>query len=136
MSVKTKPTAKRSASWRILMGSIPMRNEAAKEERHEDKSVRLVVELEKPLWYVPPVTWWMKEKPHHGWELGRLGSEVWDWCDDQRSVEQIIDLFNAQHGLRFHEGRVAVAQYLKMLAERRLLLLKPPTQTNDSPKGE
>ena len=59
-------------------------------------------------------------------ELDRLGSRVWEFCDDRRTVEEIVDAFADRYGLTFHEARAAVTGYLKMLIQRGALAIAVP----------
>jgi len=58
----------------------------------------------------------------------RLGSQVWRWCDGERTVEAVVDAFAAAHGLTFHEARVAVAGYVSSLVKRGALAIAMPKE--------
>jgi len=60
--------------------------------------------------------------------LDRLGSEVWDLCDGQRTGEGVVDDFAQRHRLTFHEARAAVTVYLKTLVQRGALALEMPEE--------
>lgn len=103
----------------------PVTNRAVREESHGEALV-LFVPLRRRWWMAGPVSWWLPLRREKAVALDRLGREVWEACDAQRNVEQIIDAFAARHGLGFHEARLTVMQFLRMLAQRRLLVLVGP----------
>jgi hypothetical protein len=55
--------------------------------------------------------------------LDRLGSEVWQACDGRRTVQEIVDLFAAAHDLTFHEARLSVTAFLRLLTRRGLVVV-------------
>jgi hypothetical protein len=61
--------------------------------------------------------------------LDRLGSEVWQACDGRRTVEEIVDLFAAAHDLTFHEARLSVTEFLRLLVLRGLVVVAGPPKT-------
>ncbi len=55
---------------------------------------------------------------------------MWNLCDGQRSVEDIIDEMSRRHRLSFHEARVAVTGLLRELIRRGALAIAlPPDST-------
>lgn len=85
------------------------------------------------LWRPRPRTWWsglaallLPWRDQKGFALDALGEEVWSACDGERSFEHIIEAFAERHRLRFHEARVPVAQFVRVLVERDLLSLVTP----------
>ncbi len=70
--------------------------------------------------------WWMKplslvmplsREPSRTLALDGLGEEVWALSDGRTRTETIIERFAAAHGLSFHEARLAVTQFLRMLTQ-------------------
>jgi len=96
----------------------PARNAAAQVEREASGEVALVVGRKLPRWHVPPLSWVVPMKPTRTLRLDPLGAQVWDMCDGERTVEAIVDAFAAEHGLSFHEARVAVTEYIGRLVRR------------------
>lgn len=58
-------------------------------------------------------------------ELDAIGSDVWEMCDGVASVEAITKAVCAQYRLNRRQGEASVTAYLRMLAERRLVGLRP-----------
>lgn len=128
-----KPVSKTLASWRELLAVKPVRNAAAAREDQGPENLRLTVKRQRPALLVPPISWIIRPSPQKSHVLDRLGREVWEMCDGDRTVENIIDQFCGQHRLTFHEGRVAVTAYLKSLLERGLVAMAFPRQNPSSP---
>ncbi len=113
-----KPTA----DLRLLLAAIPTRNAAVREEFRGDALV-LFVPLRKRWWMNGPVSWCLPLRDEKGVALDRLGQEVWQACDGQRVLETILEDFADRHRLGFHEARLTVMRFLRMLAQRNLLVL-------------
>lgn len=109
-----------------LLDSIPVSNQAA---RVEDSGEGLVVYLpiRQRWWMKPPFSWALPYRDERGVALDKLGAEVYRAIDGERTVEQIVERFAEAHRLRFHEARLAVMQFLRMLAERKIVVLAVPS---------
>ena len=108
-----------------LLDSVPVANEAARVEKHGEG---LVVYLPiRPRWWMsPPMSWVLPYRTERGVALDPLGSEVYRAVDGRQTIEQIVVAFAESHRLRFHEARLAVMQFLKMLAQRNIIVLAVP----------
>ena len=60
-------------------------------------------------------------------ELDALGLDVWNACDGQRTVEQIITRFAREHRINLREAEVSVSTFLRTLIARNLLALAGTT---------
>ncbi|MDA0840367.1 MAG: PqqD family protein [Planctomycetota bacterium] len=109
-------------SWREMLKARAIQNAAAEIELENDGSIILVVKNKRPSFFFPPLSWLIRPADEQRVSLDRLGSEVWRLCDGQ-TVERVIDRFAEEHGLSFHEARVAVTGYLKSLVERGALAI-------------
>ena len=69
----------------------------------------------------PPLSWIVPFREESCSTLDPLGAEVWKLCDGQRTVEGVVDAFKDRYALSFHEARVAVTEYLKVLVQRGVL---------------
>lgn len=105
-----------------MLAAIPTRNAAVREETRGDALV-LFVPLRKRWWMNGPVSWCLPLRDEKGVALDALGQEVWQACDGQRDLETIIEAFADRHRLGFHEARLTVMRFLRMLAQRNLLVL-------------
>lgn len=109
-----------------MLAARPLHNAAASERTTDDQHVLLTVRKHRPAWLVPPLTWWIKPRLTTTVELDPLGARVWALCDGRRTVEEIIERLAGELDLSFHEGRVAVTNYLKMLVQRGVLVITMP----------
>jgi len=71
-------------------------------------------------------------RPTRTIELDRVGAFVWELCDGSRTVKELASALAAHEKLPRREAEHSLALFLKMLAERRLLLLQLPV---DTPSG-
>jgi hypothetical protein len=116
------------------LGSVPLRNAAVEAERTDDGEVRLAVPRRDACWvrvlarvlYVPKsrrVT------------LDELGSYVWDLCDGQHSVRQIIHALSERYRLHRKEAEVSVVAYLRLLTKRDLIGIAVLREAEPLPRG-
>jgi hypothetical protein len=57
-------------------------------------------------------------------ELDEIGSDVWEMCDGTNSVEALTKAVCTKYRLNRRQAETSVTAYLKMLAERRLVVLR------------
>ncbi len=74
----------------------------------------------------PPISWVLPYREHRTVALDRLGREVYEAIDGRRDVESIVERLATAHRLRFHEARMSVMQFLRLLAERNIVILAVP----------
>jgi hypothetical protein len=110
-------------SWRRMLLSKPVQNAAAEVKAEGQKGVRITVKKRRPFFLIPPLSWFIRPRLTGTVLLDRLGTLVWDLCTGDRTVEQIVDEFARRHRLTFHESRVAVTNYMKLLVERGALAM-------------
>jgi hypothetical protein len=108
-----------------MLQSYPVPNAAAATEAEPDQ-VRITLPRRRPRYLIPPISWLIRPGPTKTLVLDRLGGEVWQDCDGERTVEELVDVFAARHQLTFHEARVAVSGYLKRLIANEALLIAVP----------
>jgi hypothetical protein len=125
----TRPAQRMQADWRRMLDAAPLRNRAAAVKTDGNGERSITVPRERPWWLrIPLVGWAVAVGEKRTLRLDRLGSEVWDLCDGQRTVEGIVDDFAQRHRLTFHEARAAVTVYLKTLVQRGALALEMPEE--------
>ena len=61
---------------------------------------------------------------HRKMELDEIGSDVWELCDGETSVETLTKTVCDRYKLNRRQAETSVTAYLKMLAERNLIALK------------
>ena len=111
-----------------FLASRPTANQAVRTERRGEELV-LWIPIQKRLWMNRPFSWFFPYRSEKGAVLDRLGEEVWQACDGKHTTEQIVEQFAARHQLRFHEARLSVMQFLRMLVRRNLVAMVVPEQS-------
>jgi len=117
-----------------LLDAVPVRNEAVKPEQRGESLV-LWVPLQKRWFTRPPIRWMLPTARQRGVELDGLGQWVWHAINGHRTLEQIIERFADRHQVTFHEARLAVLQFVRMLTAKRLVAVVV-RKTDTSPAGE
>ena len=64
-------------------------------------------------------------------QLDRMGSEVWELIDGQRTVADIAREFGQRHQLNPREAELAVSSFLRQLGKRQLVALREPKERTD-----
>ena len=77
---------------------------------------------------------WFKLPEHKRIELDQIGSDVWELCDGNRSVEAISRRISETYKLNKRQAQTSVTAYLKMLADRRLIGLRSTKVAAESPR--
>ena len=109
-----------------MLMATPIRNTAARVELIDDGGLRLTVPRRRPAFLVPPISWFIHPRATRALLLDRLGAHVWALCQEDRTVEQVVDTFAETHQLTFHEARVAVGNYIRQLIERGAMAIAVP----------
>jgi hypothetical protein len=65
-------------------------------------------------------------------ELDEFGAAVWEKCDGQHSVEQLIVFTGSAYKLNRRQAEVSVVAFMRMLAQRRLIGLNKNTTDKNS----
>lgn len=111
-------------SWLPMLESVPVRNDAAKVEKNDDGTITATVKLKGKAPYLPPISWFIKRKDYRDSRLDLVGTSLWKMCDGEKKTELLIDEFSKKHRLTFHEARVSVWEYLKILVRRGIVVIE------------
>ena len=112
-------------SWRSMLRARPLRNLAAAASCPSPDQTRITVpRRRRPVLLVPPLSWLIRPNSTRTIVLDQMGTQVWLCCDGQRDVEQVVGEIAGKNRLSFHEARVAVTSYIKMLVERGALAIE------------
>jgi hypothetical protein len=116
------PTFK--SNWRDMLSTTLYKNLKVTAEWNDSRThLVLKVPTKRPGYLVPPISWVVRPPVFRSLHLDQTGADVWEWCDGERCVEDVIELFARKHNLTFHEGRVSVTTYLKELVKRGVLAI-------------
>jgi hypothetical protein len=114
-----------------LLDAIPVRNDAARAEP-AGRGLVVRVPLQQRWFLSRPFSWVMPFRGDRGFNLDRLGAQVWNACDGARSIETICEDFAARHHLSFHEARLCVMTFLRELTRHRLVAVVVPERAETS----
>jgi hypothetical protein len=117
-------------SWKPMLLAIPQPNVAAEVDHQANGTTKITVALRQPRWLRPPISWIIRPTLSRSFSLDTIGTRVWSLCNGERTVENIIDLFSAQYALTFHEARIAVTEYIKLLVQRGVLAIGQPASVD------
>lgn len=112
---------KKPIEMKRLLAAIPAANQAVRQVDREQSTV-LYLPL-KQQWWTGALSRLLPIREEKGYELDGLGLEVWRACDGKRTTEQIVETFAQRHRLAFHEARLTVLNFLRMLVERDLVVM-------------
>jgi len=103
-----------------VLDSRPVRNQALRAERTPEGEAAVIIPRRTDLMgrvlaalFVVP-----REKRL---VLDSVGSEVWELCDGQHNIRQIIEALQAKHNLTRREAEVSLMDYLRQLGRRGLV---------------
>ena len=117
-----------AGSWKRMLLARPVRNAAESAEVDSEGCATIQIKTAKPWYMVPPLSWIVPVRPKRGVMLDRIGTQIWQLCDGEKTVEEVIDAFAARHRLTFHEARAAVTSYVKTLVQRGVLAIVSPKE--------
>ncbi len=102
--------------------SRPIRNEGLQAEPLPDGGIRVVVERRREWWVralavVLPIP---KRRPI---ELDEVGKQVWDLCDGEHTLRDMVKVFQQRHKLSRAEAEWSLRTYLRDLGKRGLVVI-------------
>jgi hypothetical protein len=119
-----KPSVPRSE----VLAARPVRNPAvewAREQRTEDSPLVALLKIPRRKDKFGNLVAKLFRLPDfRKLELDEIGSDVWEMCDGANSIEALTKAICAKYRLNRRQAETSVTAYLRMLAERRLVVLK------------
>ncbi|MGD0110926.1 MAG: PqqD family protein [Armatimonadota bacterium] len=105
-----------------VLQSRPLRNQALKTEEIDGGGLRLTIPRRREWWakilaVVFPIP---KERRL---ELDEAGREVWDLCDGEHTLREMIKVFQDRHKLTRAEAEWSLRTYLRDLGKRNLIFI-------------
>lgn len=110
-----------------LLQAKPLRNPEAELDEMPNGNVELTIAFEKPR----ALKWFFRDKKilKRRFELDHLGRKVWDLCDGQHTVRQLVEAMTKSEGLNLREAEVSMISYLETLGKRGIIFMtinRPP----------
>ena len=111
-----------------LLQACPIRNPQAEIAETDQGLLDVAIPFEKP----KGLTWFFRGKKTllRRFQLDQLGRKVWDLCDGEHTVRQLIETFSRDERLNLREAEVSMLTYLETLGKRGIIFMagEPPTQ--------
>lgn len=123
--VKKKSASRPGPSDDILRSKVQI-NLAMKLDRKDNGTAIAEIPVRKPRFLIPPLSWILPFSTARRVQLDNLGLEVLDLCNENRTIESVIENFAAAHKLTFREAQIPVMQFLRMLADRGIAAIVGP----------
>lgn len=106
-----------------LLKAVPHQNVNVRVESEADEPMLVSVPLNRPRWYIPPLSWVLPWRQRRRIQLDETGTAVLNMCDGKSRIEQLVRRFAAENKMSFREAQVPVVQFLKMLTKRGVIAL-------------
>ena len=100
--------------------SRPVRNPHLEWERVDGGDIHLRIARRKDR-VARMLCWAFRAPDHKEIVLDEVGSDIWELCDGDRSVDAIVNVTSKKYKLTRRECETSVAAYLKMLGDRKLI---------------
>jgi len=102
------------------MGARPVRNPAVPWKLNDDGNVVVILRRRGDL--TGRVLSWIFMVPQQkSMELDEVGSTVWQHCDGERTVWEVVDMLATKYKLNKREVEISLTQYLRTLGKRGML---------------
>ncbi len=102
--------------------SRPLRNEGLQTEPLPDGGLRVVVERRRE-WWVRALALVLPIPKRRPIELDEVGKQVWDLCDGQHTLRDMVKVFQQRHKLSRAEAEWSLRTYLRDLGKRGLIAI-------------
>ncbi len=105
----------------------PIRNDSLTTEATGEGGLRIVIERRRE-WWVRILSVFLPIPKRRPIELDALGREVWELCDGEHTLREMIKEFEERHKLSRAEAEWSLRTYLRDLAKRGLVAIAVPKQ--------
>jgi len=105
--------------------SRPLRNDSLGTEPTADGGLRIIIERRRE-WWVKALSVVLPIPKRRPVELDPLGREVWELCDGEHTLREMVKVFQERHKLSRAEAEWSLRTYLRDLAKRRLVAIAVP----------
>ncbi len=102
--------------------SRPVRNPSLQTELVEDGGLRIIIERRRE-WWVKVLSVLLPIPKRRPIELDPLGKEVWELCDGEHTLRDMIKVFQERHKLSRAEAEWSLRTYLRDLGKRGLVVI-------------
>ncbi len=103
-----------------VLGSRPVRNQNLRTEETEDGGLR-VIGRRREVWWIKLLNIIVPIPRERRIELDAVGKQVWELCDGEHTLRDMIKVFEEQHKLTRMEAEWSLRNYLRDLGKRGLV---------------
>ncbi|HUU55140.1 MAG TPA: PqqD family protein [Armatimonadota bacterium] len=103
-----------------VLGSRPVRNENLSVEETEDGGLRIVARR-RETWWIRVLNAVLPIPRERRIELDVVGKQVWELCDGEHTLKDMIEAFQERHKLTRMEAEWSLRNYLRDLGKRGLV---------------
>jgi len=104
-----------------VLGSCPLRNHRVRSEQVEEGGLRLFIERKRD-WWVRLLAVVLPIPRQRIVELDAVGEEVWQLCDGNHTLREMIRMLEQRHKLTRGEAEWSLRSYLRDLGKRGLVV--------------
>jgi len=104
-----------------MLGSKPIRNQAVIWEKDEDGEILIRIPREEYGWKIKLLSKFFYIPKERKISLDEVGSQVWEMCDGETSVKDIIDTLRKKYKLNRKEAEISLITYLRELGKKGLV---------------
>jgi len=105
-----------------VMNTRPIRNPAIEVTHAENGEVSLKLPRRR-VWWINLLARLGGVPEYRILTLDRVGSSVWELCDGEHTVRDLISLLASEHKLSRKEAELSMVSYLRQLAQRGVVAL-------------
>lgn len=103
-----------------ILGSRPVQNRNLRTEELEDGGLRLLAQRRED-WWVKLLGVVVPIPRERRIELDSVGKQVWELCDGEHTLREMIEEFQREHKLTRAEAEWSLRNYLRELGKRGLV---------------
>jgi hypothetical protein len=103
-----------------VLRSRPVRNQGVTTEETDEGGLR-VIAARREAWWVRLLNLVLPIPRERVFELDEVGREIWQLCDGERTLEELIGAFVDRHKLTRAEAEWSLRTYLRDLGKRGLV---------------
>lgn len=122
-----RATKAKHISREAMLKSRPIRNAQVQWERDENGEVVITLER-RETWKAKLLSKFFYLPKRHRISLDEVGSRIWELCDGDHTVRDLIEYLKKQYKLNPKEAEVSLTHYLKQLGRKRLVGFAVPLQ--------
>jgi hypothetical protein len=103
-----------------VLSSRPVRNANLQTEELDDGGIRIIA-YRREAWWVRLLAIVFPIPRERRIELDSVGKQVWELCDGEHTLKEMIGVFQRRHKLTRMEAEWSLRNYLRDLGKRRLV---------------